>query len=89
MKGTSRYYVAGHSGMTRHIRGKIEGKGASVLLNTGGAGSGSSYDSVEDYMNTTGRKIVGKGASLHKKLESLSLSIKPTKTKAKNIKFNL
>ena len=89
MKGTTKYYVAGHSGMTRHLRGRFEGKGASVLLNTGGAGSGSSYDSVEDYMTTTGRTLVGRGASLNQKLQSLSLSVKPPKTKVKNIKFNL
>ena len=78
-----------HRGQTRHTRGRIEGKGASVLLNTAGAGSGSSYDSIDDYVATTGLPVSGRGASLNKKLETLSLSMKPPKTKVRNIKFNL
>jgi hypothetical protein len=80
----------GHSGMTKHTKGKMQGRGASVLLQSGGPGAGSSYDSVADYMSTTERNplMKGKGA-LGKRLESLSLSLKPAKTKVKNIKFNL
>jgi hypothetical protein len=68
----------------------IRGKGmGSVLLRTGGAGGGSSYASVDDYVNTTGRPIPTGGGlgSISKKLESLS--IKPSNKKIKNIKFEL
>jgi hypothetical protein len=70
-----------------HIRGKGMG---SVLLKTGGAGAGSSYSSIDDYVATTGRPLPsggGLGASLSKKLEELK--IKPHGKKAKNIKFEL
>ena len=94
MVRTSLVYVPNlaHRGLTRHTKGKIEGKGASVLLRSGGAGAGSSYDSIDDYIATTGRNPLISGGSSHlgKKLESLSLSVKPPKTnKIKNIKFNL
>ena len=78
-----------------------QGRGmGSVLL--GGVGSASSYESVDDYLETTGRKLSvpsGKGLypiggslgvdrnGLNKKLESLSVA--PKKSKAKNIRFNL
>lgn len=78
-----------YSGQTRHIRGRMQGKGGSVLLTTGGVGSGSSYDSIDDYVATTGLPVSGRGASLNKKLETLSLSMKPPKSKVRNIKFNL
>ena len=70
----------------------IRGKGmGSVLLRTGGAGGGSSYPSVDDYVSITGRpvpSISGKGlGSISKKLEALS--IKPSNKKVKNIKFEL
>ena len=82
-----------------HISGKNprrQGRGmGSVLLQTGGPGSGSSYESLEDYKSTTGRGLglgLGLGLStpdrsgLSKKLESLSIT--PAKQKPKNIKFN-
>lgn len=77
-----------------------QGRGmGSVLL--GGVGSASSYESVDDYIDTTGRQIgsglgmgLGMGLGLgidrrglNKKLESLSVA--PKKDKAKNIRFNL
>jgi hypothetical protein len=67
---------------------RMQGKGGSVLLNQGGAGSASSYDSVDEYIATTGRVPMAGGA-LSKKLESLSLAVKPKKPKITNIKFNL
>jgi len=70
----------------------ISGKGGSVLLRHGGAGSASSYDSVSDYLGTIGSpSLAGKGmpSSLNRKLESLSLAVQPKKPKIKNIKFNL
>lgn len=47
------------------ITSKMRGMGAgSVLLDKGGAGSGSSYYSMEDYLATTGEKSVAKGLGL-------------------------
>jgi hypothetical protein len=82
-----------------HISGRRavrRGRGmGSVLLQTGGPGSASSYESVEEYKDTTGRGLglgLGLGLStpdrsgLSKKLESLSIN--PSKQKPKNIRFN-
>lgn len=72
-------------GTRKYMTGRGMG---SVLLNKGGTGSASSYQSVGDYMATTGRDpLAGRGlGSLSKKLESLS--IVPKKKKEKNINFN-
>lgn len=80
-----------HTTLTRHRKGKMQGKGGSVLLSTGGPGAGSSYDSVSEYVATTGRPdlVSGRGASLNKKLASLSLAVRQPKPRSKNIKFNL
>lgn len=80
-----------HSAVSRHRKGRIEGRGGSVLLSTGGPGGGSSYDSVSEYVATTGRPnlVSGKGASLNRKLANLTMAVKQPKIKAKNIKFNL
>jgi hypothetical protein len=66
----------------------------SVLLNKGGAGGASAYESVGDYTATTGVNPFerspnqGRGlGSLAKKMEELT--IKPKKKKEKNINFNL
>jgi hypothetical protein len=81
-----------------HISGKTarrHGRGmGSILLQSGGPGSASSYEGVEDYKDTTGRGLgLGLGcglginrSGLNKKLESLSIT--PSKQKPKNIKFN-
>jgi hypothetical protein len=75
------------SNSIHNIRGRGMG---SILLRTGGAGGGSSYSSIDDYVSTTGQPIPtinGRGlGSISKKLEALT--IKPTK-KSKNIKFDL
>lgn len=58
----------------------------SVLLRKGGAGSGSSYTSIDNFENTTGLSVpVGSG--LGKKLESLI--VKPLVKKPKNINFEM
>lgn len=58
----------------------------SVLLNRGGAGSGSSYTSVKDFENTTGIDIPqGVGSGLGGKLKALL--VKPLAKKPKNISF--
>ena len=57
----------------------------SVLLRTGGAGGGSSYESIDDFKNTTGLSVPIKGNGLGGKLEALI--VKPLKHKKQNIKF--
>lgn len=76
----------------RNVRKRGRGMG-SLLLQTGGPGSASSYQGLEDYRETTGRGLglgLGLGISsksgLNKKLESLSIN--PSKQKPKNIRFN-
>jgi len=82
----------------RHINGRGNG---SVLLDggLGGAGAGSSYQSVDDYINTTGvnpyaRQPVSMGggsiakrglSSMNKKIEGLLVK----RGKDKNINFNI
>ena len=90
--GTQRAYMPMsngtlHTGRRQHIHGRGMG---SVLLNKGGAGSGSSYSSVDDYIATThenpfsGRGIGKNLASMNKKIEGLLV-----KKKEKNINFNI
>ena len=61
--------------------------GGSILLNKGGPGVGSSYDSVEEYKRVTGTGMCGSGSILSNKLKSLV--VKPIKEAKKNIKFSL
>lgn len=75
----------------KHTSGKGMG---SVLLNTGGAGSASSYIDIDDYIETTGRdpfKTSGKGIKglneLSTKLKNLNIN-PPTSIKRKNITMN-
>jgi len=66
----------------------MQGKG--FLLQKGGPGDGSSYDSIADYEMTTSRSSGSGMGSLTRKLEALTFLPKPPrKEKAKNIKFNL
>ena len=71
----------------------MSGRGmGSVLLNRGGAGGASAYESVGEYTAMTGRDpyahLSGQGlGKLSKKLESLSIA--PKKKKVRNINFNL
>ena len=68
------FYING-----RIHRDKMRGQGmGSVLLNKGGAGSGSSYESIDDYKNTVGS---GLGDKLNK------LVVRPLTKKPKNIHF--
>lgn len=74
-----------------HRKNGMCGSGmGSVLMNDGGAGSGSSYMSVSDYEKTTGNNIKGQGlgGGLGGKLERLL--VKPSEPKGKkkrNIHF--
>ena len=61
--------------------------GGSILLQKGGPGVGSSYDSVEEYKAITGTGMCGTGSILSSKLRSLV--VKPIKEAKKNIKFSL
>lgn len=70
-----------------HRKKIMEGRGmGSVLLNKGGAGSGSSYESMDDYMNVTGNNPA-RGSGLGEKLHSLI--VKPLTKKPQNIKFSM
>jgi hypothetical protein len=97
------FFFSSHYIMVQHIpnvyiSGRIhpkklgEGQGrgmGSVLLNVGGAGSGSSYPSTEDYTHTTGVPVpqTSRGAGLGGKLSKLV--VKPLTKKPQNIKFSL
>ena len=70
-----------------HRKKLMEGRGmGSVLLNRGGAGGGSSYTSMDDYMNITGN-TPARGSGLGKKLHKLI--VKPLTKKHENIKFQM
>lgn len=88
MKGTAAH----------HIRG-MRGRGVGAVLldgGQGGAGAGSSYSSIDDYIATTNRNPYaqsrGRGLggtdreALNKKIQSLM--VKPVK-RSKNINFSL
>lgn len=89
------YLARPHTIQNRVVMAKMKGTGmGSVLLDTGGAGGGSSYASMEDYLRTTqkGKQMgFGLGGAIQKKLESLS--VKPAdqkyKKKKQNIQFDL
>lgn len=72
-----------------HRKKIMEGRGmGSVILNKGGAGSGSSYTSIDDYINTTGNSIPSaRGSGLGEKLHKLI--VKPLTRKPQNIKFDM
>jgi hypothetical protein len=69
-----------------HIGGRVHsaigcGMG-SVILNKGGAGTGSTYTSLEDYEKTTGNTV---GAGLNEKLAKLM--VQPLSKKPSPIRF--
>jgi hypothetical protein len=65
------------------------GKGmGSILLDKGGPGAGSSYRSLEEYEDTTGRGLASHSGHSHKLTDKLSkLMVKPLTRKPKNICF--
>jgi hypothetical protein len=70
-----------------HRKKLMEGRGmGSVILNKGGAGSGSSYESMDDYMNITGNNPLA-GSGLGQKLNKLI--VKPLTKKPQNIHFEI
>jgi hypothetical protein len=76
------------------VHTSIKGRGVgAVLLNKGGSGAGSSYSSLEDYIETTGRNPLvetkGKGlGKMNSKLENLLIKTNKGK-KEKNITFSI
>jgi hypothetical protein len=91
VRPTKAYTHSGKVVQTCCMKGK--GVGA-VLLNRGGGGSGSSYSSLDDYINTTGLNPlstpkIGKGlGKMNDKLENLLIKTSKGK-KEKNITFSL
>jgi hypothetical protein len=81
------------------ITSKMKGMGAgSVLLDKGGAGSGSSYYSMDDYLATTGEKRpttkgLGLGGAIEDKLSKLKISnpkiMEAPRRKPQNINFSI
>jgi len=68
-----------------HHKKLMDGRGmGSVILDKGGAGSASSYESVDAFMNATGEQI--KGSGLGEKLHKLL--VKPLGKKPANIKWD-
>jgi len=78
-------YISGRIHPKKLGEGQGRGMG-SVLLNTGGAGAGSSYQSTQEYTHTTGVPV-SSGGSLGGKLSRLV--VKPLSKKPQNIKFSL
>ncbi len=76
----------------------ISGRGTTLLLNKGGPGSASSFESIDEYISTTGinpyekakersTQLSGQGfKGITDKLSKLSLGTKP---KLKNIKLSI
>lgn len=85
------YLARPHTLQGRVVMNKAKGTGiGSVLLNTGGAGGGSSYASMEDYLRTTqrGKQMgFGLGGAIQKKLEGLA--VKPAEQKYRKRKQNI
>jgi hypothetical protein len=82
------YMPTSTGGNVRMMGTRMTGKGnGSILL--GGTGGGSSYSSMDDYINTMSTPVTtGRGlGELSKKLETLM--IKPSAKKSKNINFSL
>ena len=85
------YLARPHTLNNRVVVNKMKGTGmGSVLLDRGGAGGGSSYSSMEDYLRTTqrGKQMgFGLGGAIQKKLEGLA--VKPADQKYKKRKQNI
>ena len=91
-------YLPTSNGIMITATRKIKGTGTgSVLLQKGGPGSGSSFQSVDEYFNTTGIDAtkspkISSGNGLNKinsSLEKLLVKSKGERKKEKNINFNL
>jgi hypothetical protein len=79
-----------HHGLGKTLLKRNQGGGVGSVLLDGGLGGQSSYSSVDDYLQTTNRKLLKKGmglADVGDKLENLV--VKPIHKKIRNIKFNM
>ncbi len=91
-------YLPTSNGIMITATRKIKGTGnGSVLLQKGGPGAGSSFQSVDEYFNTTGidatkapKMSSGNGLNkINSSLEKLLVKSKGERKKEKNINFNL
>jgi hypothetical protein len=80
----------------RTINGSVVGSGVGAVLLDGGKGGQSSYNSIDEYIETTktnpyAAKPKGKGLAdkIGNKLSKLNLSKEPLKVKRKNIVMSL
>jgi len=77
-----------------NMRTSMRGRGVGSFLLDGGLGGQNSYESVDDYISTTGRTIGGSGvaSSLAKvggKISNLVIKTESKKPLRKNINFSL
>lgn len=92
------------SGRVLTHKKRIMGGGASILLNNGGPGVGSSYDSLAQYKEITGGRVrppppsrdvpvsgIGLGGAIERSLQQLSLKPEPKqyRKKPQNISFSI
>lgn len=80
------------SGLSRHTRGAMRGKGIGAVILDGGMGGQSSYSSIDNYLSTTNQPSVsGNGLKGLDKIRSKmeNLMIQPSTRKPKNIKFSI
>ena len=90
------------SGRVLTHKKRISGGGATMLLQTGGPGVGSSYDSLADYKQITGGRVrppppsrevsgIGLGGAIERNLSALSLKPEPKqyRKKPQNISFTI
>jgi hypothetical protein len=77
--------------MTTGYRKTKKGAGIGTVLLDGGMGGQSSYSSVDDYVSTVKKPILGLGVKgldkIRGKMEGLAIRQPPT-AKPKNIRFN-
>ena len=86
----SKIYLSTGGGISikRHQTRGIKGCGiGAVLLRDGGSGSASSYDSVDDYVRTTGVNPYARGRGLETSSALADLKISQKK-RPKNISFS-
>ena len=76
------------------MRPILRGRGVGTVLLDGGLGGQSSYDSVDDYVATTGRTIGGSGVSsslakIGGKISNLVIKKESKKPPRQNINFSI
>ncbi len=81
-------FVGGRIHYSHHLTLKGAGMG-SILLQKGGPGGGSSYESPEAYEQITGQSTKGVGSGLNDKLSKLMIKPLSRKPLSSNIAFNI